>query len=597
MPEPADFPEISSAADVARLDDDALRKNLESLAVARQVDLFMALGWDERLRMVRNSDKAPDVVKALPEEEVLLTIKGVGMEDSLSLIALTTPSQIRFILDVELWRRDMIDDQKVIDWVKYLLFCGEAKVIELANVCDPELMTIILSKLVRPIPKEEGIRAAEELPGIMSDDFFTILSKVPGEAQSIRLFLRILRQWDRTRFYGLLFAAYSGVGPEVEEAAFRWRSSRLGEKGVLDLDEAIEIYGYIGEDEAKALATRDHYQLPVESSGERSPAYPVLLTEGRTFFHQVLSSIQDRSLQNRLRSEIAFASNRLLVADAEEIGEIDSIKRALGRLFSLVNVGLLSLAGAGTEEAVSLLRRVPVKEIFQVGFSRVSDLRSEARDIAKRWWPEWRDQGFVFLCSPDDEMLRGLMMRVPQYCALAKGGDIDFRDFETMGEVYATRKDLFRIAVVAEACFDRVGIPTAHRARPMFEGVFAQGVEEISLESLLLTGSVNFILNGDFDINPLSKEAVKRLFEQLLETDASGEWRLKRQKIGEFLVWLKKTTSFDGLEWETLETFFMDGVRALETEIGRVVSWQDLDPRYVSKLIFGRWDKRKRKVM
>ena len=111
---------------------------------------------------------------------------------------------------------------------------------------------------------------------IMADEYFTILSRIPEETENVRLLLRVMRQWDRDMFYSLLFEAYGSAGPETEEHALRWRNSRLEEKGLLEFDEAIEIYGYIGEEEARSLA-EERESAPLSGEPVDAPSYPMRL--------------------------------------------------------------------------------------------------------------------------------------------------------------------------------------------------------------------------------------------------------------------------------------------------------------------------------
>jgi hypothetical protein len=575
------------ARDLARLDDDEIRSRLAGLSAREQATVLLSLPWADRLRVVRNSDRALDLVRVLPDEEILLTIKGAGIEDSLSLVALTTPAQLRFILDVELWKRDAVDGDKARQWLGYILSCGEAKVIEFAETADRELLTIVLSRLIGLIPNEEGVKPPEGLTSIMSDQFFTILSRIPEETESIRLLLRILRHHDRDEFYKILFDVHGCLGAETEENAYRWRASRLEEKGLLEFGDAIEIYGYIGEDEARTLAAGGSWRESEEGPG-MAPTYPMILTKTRTFFYEILTSVEDDNLANRLRAEIAFSANRLLVADAHEIGEIESMRKALKRLFALTNLGLLFLAGADRREALRVLSSVPVKEIFQVGFSRVADLKTSASDIASRWWPMWGEDGFVFLGHPKDEIMRCLLMRVPQYSPHSKGA-VDSRDFETLEEVDDARRVIEEIEVVARTCFGILGIPQPHEAKPVLDGVFTPGIEAIDFGKLVITGFVNFMLKGDFDISPLSRRDLKGLFEDVLETGASGERLVKQAAAERFLCWLADKVSCGERDWGIFQRFFMEQVRSLNQDLGAIPSWENLDPRYVRSLIFRRW--------
>jgi hypothetical protein len=587
MIEGQNLPDRAWARDISRLDDQRLMANLQGLSVDEQAELVLSVGWQDRLRLIKNMDQAADVVRALPREEVFLTIKSLDEEDALTLVALTSPSQLRFILDIELWGKDDIDEAKVLVWLRRMLAAGESKIVEFVTTADMELLAIVLRRLVYLIPNEEEVVIPEGLPSIMADEFFAILSNYPEDTEAIGLFLRIVRQADRDLFYRMLCGAYGMEEAETREEALRWRTSRLEESGFLDFDEAVEIYGYLSEEESRRVAsTSRHLYYAADEAAAAAPAFPVLLVDRKNFFYEVLLSVDDRALQNRLRHEIAFSANRLLVADAEHIGEIASIKRAVGRLFSLVNVGLLFLSEGDKASAARVLGDVSLREIFQIGFSRVADLKTSGTELARRYWPGWAAGGFGFLEHDQAEMMKGLMMRVPQHYGV-EGDSLDFRDFGTMDEVRATHRALGEIGAAARACFDKIGIPRPHEAKAALTDVFALGLEDITLGNLMLTGAVNLILNGEFDIAPLAPGDVAGLLEKVMQAGVAGR-RVRPEHLARLLAWLAGKTGFDGSEMEALGRFVGARVTELEQEVGRITAASDLDPRYVRTLLFKR---------
>ncbi|MGD8627779.1 MAG: DUF6178 family protein [bacterium] len=622
----SNLPDIPWVKDIPRMDDDDLKARLLGLPAEIQAEVVISLGWDDRLKVIRNSDAAREIVQSLPDEEVFFTLKGVEEGEALRLVELTTPGQLRFILDMELWTGDRLDGDKAREWLEHVLGCGEDKVIELLEHSDRELQTIMISKLLTLVPNEEGVSVPQGLSSIMPDEFFTILSSFPEDTENLKLLLRIIRGWDRDRFYELLFDIYGKSGTEAEEEALRWRNSRLEEKGLLEFDEAIEIYAYIGEDEARRLAEEALAgdssggtapdgsrarpaadEAEAEKAGHGAPIYPVVLAEARTLFYKTLRSIEDPSQQNRLRSELAFSANRLLVADAERIGEIEAVKSSLRRLFSMANVGLLFLSGGEERRAREIVEAMSVKELFQVGFSRAADLGSMARRIAGKWWPKWKGKGFPLLGFPGDEVLSGALRRIPQYYDRAEEGTPGFRDFATFGEVVGTRRTLEEIGIVAETVFDHLGLPYPHEADLGREtdseagseaaaevpaeahledgGVFMSDLEDVTMASLLTTGLVHFTLKGSFEALPLSREDLDGMFGRMLEHRASGGRRVRTETVERYLNWLAGQTGFEAGKLQVLSDFVRAAVGYLEEEIKGFDTAAEFAPRYVRSLI------------
>jgi hypothetical protein len=586
-----DIPPLDSGSprtrDLAGLDDRGLQARLQAMPLDQQTDLVLSLDWGERMRVIRNSPAPRDLVHTIPDEEILLTIKGVGEEDALDLIDLSSPGQLRFIFDVELWSRDSVDDAKILRWLEYITDCGEDKVIDLLETVDRELLVMVLSKLIYLIPHDPEAPSAAGAGNMVPDDFFTILPRHPAETERIKLLLRIMRQWDRQKYYRLLFAVHGSADSETEEEALRWRNTRLEEKGLMDFEEAVEIYGYLSEDEARVLAASGG-SLREDRHGLEAPLYPVRLAGGRTLLARALAGVADRDLRNRLRSEIAFCANRLLVADAGNIGEIESMRHAVESLFALTSVGLDYLSAGMMEQAVEILNRTSVRDLFQIGFSRAVDLRSLAAEAIRRWWPDWKRAGFRFLGPSEGGIIAGLMKRVPQYYSLTGGSGADFRDFESMAEIADTRSVVEEIVEASDACFGVLGIPAPAHARLAAGPDYAGLIEEVDLRNLLATGFVNFSVRGEFTITPVDGESIRELFAAVMG-EAGSPRRLRPDAVPRFLAWLRGRTGKAGAQWEALERFVRRSIAGLEEEAKYVPASGDPDPRYFrSVLLSGR---------
>lgn len=577
----AHTPDHPGPLDLAALDNDGLRARVSSMPLDRQTDLVLGLDWAERVRVIRNCPAPRQLVSGMPDEEVLLTIKGLGEEDTLDLIGLTSPGQLRFILDVELWTRDSPDTGKILRWLDYIIGCGERKIVESLDTLDRELLVIMLARLIHLIPNEPEAPHAMGVSGIVPDEFFTILPRRSKETEKIKLLLRVMRQWDRGKFYDLLFAVHDSSHTDMEEEAYRWRNSRLEEKGLLEFEEAVGIYAYIGEEEARSIA-REAEPPPPVSDIRGIPAYPLRLAGKRTFFARVLSTIEDGNTRNRIRAEMAFAGNRLLVADAGSIGEIESMKKALDRLFSFANVGILFLSGGVAERAREILERVPVRDIFQTGFSRAVDLKSTAGRLARRWWPVWRTQGFRLLGFPEEGVMAGLMNRVPQYYGPGSGEGAEFRDFETMDDVRRTATVLNEIAAAADTCFGVLGVPAPPEARVESSQVLAGDIEQIDLRNLLATCFVNLSRWGEPTIKPVDMESIKSILEI---KPGGGAYTLREEAVNRFLTELKSRTGREGADWTVLERFARKALAALEEEVQNIHLLEDADARYLRSVI------------
>ena len=75
--------------------------------------------------------------------------KGTGEENAPVLIALTTGRQLLYLLDIDLWKKEMLDTYAVARWLDILSRIGEDKMLQFVQVADPELILTALDRLIR----------------------------------------------------------------------------------------------------------------------------------------------------------------------------------------------------------------------------------------------------------------------------------------------------------------------------------------------------------------------------------------------------------------------------------------------------------------
>src|SRR5262245_41668786 len=92
--------------------------------------------WRASLARARRQKRAeailaePDaerLVPRLPVQELYYAIKEVGLADAHDLVALASPDQLQGFLDLDVWQKDALDDQKMEPWIELLLEAGPEK--------------------------------------------------------------------------------------------------------------------------------------------------------------------------------------------------------------------------------------------------------------------------------------------------------------------------------------------------------------------------------------------------------------------------------------------------------------------------------------
>ena len=115
---------------------------------------ILALPVKERLEFILNSPDPREQVAQLPETDLFLTVKELGIQESVDLISLATPEQTIHLLDLDLWEKDQLNKEKIVVWLETLEACGEEKLKQLFETLDSELVVALFQKLIRVVKIE-----------------------------------------------------------------------------------------------------------------------------------------------------------------------------------------------------------------------------------------------------------------------------------------------------------------------------------------------------------------------------------------------------------------------------------------------------------
>ncbi len=129
------------------------------------------------------------------------------------------------------------------------------------------------------------------------------------------------------------------VTPTVE-TAYRWWHSRVEEKGILAYDEAIEVYSLLDADSLKLEAPSHEVFVDPEAPYAVAPVHPLTDTDSSTFFGQCLAMIKSHERVNAICGELMYLANKVMVADHQEFGNMDSHHETMRKVLGYINIGL-----------------------------------------------------------------------------------------------------------------------------------------------------------------------------------------------------------------------------------------------------------------
>ena len=349
-----------------------------------------ALGQAQGKRKLDLILSAPDpraLVRALPPQELYLTILDVGMEDSAELVAMATPAQFVHFLDAGCWpKRDAPPDpRKLLKWMT-LARAGAAmgdngtrRFREKLAAIDSELFSLLLRFEVTVHELDENEDQPDTAPGsswITPDRHYLVEIREDGAGYAtLKRLLDDLAEEDPFMVSRTLEALRWDVPTELEEVARRWRNGRLRDLGVPEFEEAL---GFV------ARPHKSKTGPALESASARSDSSTALVAPAN------LPPLLDRAVAHlsgddldHAEQAVAYAANASLVAWNTPLDDSFEVRRVLADARALISLGLELISNGDEAAAARALVEKPVREVFQAAMGQLYRLQSRARAAAQ----------------------------------------------------------------------------------------------------------------------------------------------------------------------------------------------------------------------
>jgi hypothetical protein len=408
-------------------------QRFESLPLEKRLEIFGGLSAEARNELVQVLHRPGEIIRRVSEEEMYFTIKELGPERALDLIASTTGKQLQYLLDIELWDKDALDAEAARRWIEILAAIGVEKVIQFIQVVDDELLQACLHQLIRVTPRDPDVDLLEQLdslPHFTLDEYFFIEFMAPDSEESAKRVLEAVFHWSPEAHYRLMVSLMSASYLEGEEIALKWRRSRLADHGIPGFDEAVEIYRYLSPGGAfTPVRCPDADDATEQGPYPRVIHYPTKHIRSDNLFGRALALIEDQGEINRIALELAHLANKVMIADDRDPGSMSDLTAALEKVDGYINLALERRRGADNRAAAELLRATHTEILFRSGFSAVLDLRRQATRLVGAV-----EGGVENLGHPLAELLKGLFQKRPIFAAnaLASEKPREFRSAEDL---------------------------------------------------------------------------------------------------------------------------------------------------------------------
>jgi hypothetical protein len=357
------------------------------------------LGRGRRLRradVLLEATNPRNAVRALPGDEFYYVIHEMGFPEAAEILQYGTPEQVQTALDFAIWDKDLVDVERLDEWLSYLVDAPPATLASWIRGLDVELFALILRHRahVHDLTETDG-QPPTDVEGTLwftPDGFFALDLLGDDETSRVtRSLCDLLYRMDRDWMRRILVGARSELDAELEEQAYRWRSGRMADLGFEDYYDALEVYREIDPASVRVgnqpvPRVRPHNDA-AEDAGEPFLRLPTGLSEklrGGAPFARAVAGITDRDELANLQAALVMLSNRVLAADRVTPGDDLAVEGALTRLSSTLDLAVEFLSRGDAAESVKAVRSVPLVRLHQLGVSLTGKVRRLARTLLKK---------------------------------------------------------------------------------------------------------------------------------------------------------------------------------------------------------------------
>jgi len=570
-----DFEKLLEAKDAE------IEKLLTPLKFEEIYQLVLEAPWEVKAKLIVNSTYPEGLVKNLPPQELFLTMKASSLDIAVELLSYAKPSQIQFMFDIDCWYKDKLRSDRVASWIILLFQAGEDKVLEWLRIADWDFLIAIFKRFVKVYKKPDEVELVEAmdfLPPYTLDDFYFIEFKNEALEFYFKRMIEIMREEMPESYFALMESVMWELPLEVEERAYRWRNGRLADEGIPEYFEALDIYTPV---HPRSLRKIEPELLALEGEVEPSINIMVYAKDEGLFIFKVLSSLKDEKQINRLKRELAWIANKVIVVDNVVIDEIEQVKKSLDKVWGALNIGLQYISMENLEVAKKAIETYFLEDIFRVSQTVLRELRKYAISLVTS--KDFDPAILRYLDEPHAGYLKGILVKKLNQIKLFQpqkvGTDAEFTYFKDLKEVNTVRRYIEEVGYIAPI-IDRAFGSVLGWIKEVNRPDTNMDVKFLTWSTLILTSLANWVLFKEFKFKAIPKSKWKELLLKLLEKRESS-FKLKAD-IKEALF--KNFKEFAKVYWyyepELMDSFLNFVINRFEQEFKFVDPESPQDPKY-----------------
>ncbi len=441
-----------------------------------------------------SEDDPEGKVAALSPEVFYHLVEEVGIENAQALVALATAEHWHHAIDLVGWRRDHFLPRALEPWLGALISADNARFSRTYYALDAELLLLYLKCQVEMVVIEDfdagpPPTAEDEAPWETSPDGAFWL-RYPEEADSAALCRALVAKVYDALGVEAAWTLFNGVvwelASDLEETLFRFRSARLEDYGFVSLDEAGQIFHRIDPEAIKEEVGRlsDGYVVQVSMPEGRGLGLADALTglaQSADFLGARISEL-DAAGWSVVVPQLMALARKVLVVRGHDFGDRTAQADAMGYAWGCTALGLEYCSQADPVQARRALQAIPLRVLFQAGFSMLARLRDKAVAIVQRGRLTIVEGQLLSLLLDDErDLILGLMQPRPVRSEMTQRPFSRCADFDQAALVVAD------VAFKEVLFYGVLGVTKEDLVAAALSASPEQGITRISFETLFAT--------------------------------------------------------------------------------------------------------------
>ncbi len=508
----------------------------------------------DQIDAILDRPDAEEYIKSLNPHSLFRLIKRAGFDQGVDLIPYTSPEQIQLFMDLDCWTKDRFDTQKMATWLSVLVAEADDRHFHRAvRDVDPEVMALFFKKNIIAVGIVEEGEIPADMPAnaeLSPDNAYALVYPDDEDtAALLRAVVDRLYHVDQGLAWSLFEAVRWELTAEMEETAYRFRTSRLEEYGFVERTEALGVYTAVDPVELRRRFEEGKLEAKPSISPPDTLDVPAVIRDNADdefYFFTILETLGDDQLM-QLTAELVALANRTMIADGIEPGEIETGREVIRRTAGFLSLGLGFVARADDETARRVLDTIPLRKLFRVGYSISTNLQQKADQLQERPTLSLIEGVPYSLLNPDETALfEGLTEVRPTFGR-------DSETFELFHHQDQVDEAALRIGMVAFKQLWLFGV-TDHSvedlANMVYEGELLNDPDSVTFDVFFATAVATDLLEGEPTLRGLTENELREL-PHALRDEPWGDDPLEyfEAVIGPMLVELPAETTGLATRW------------------------------------------------